>query len=457
MHSLSSTNLRRHGERGSIVMLAAVAVLALVGIMVLAVDLGYLLSVRGQLQNGVDAGALAAAAALRVAIEPTGTTTEQDRLVRAFAQKYAALNYLSTTDQIRSVNLASSDITLNDSTDPPRVVVRHRLCTPGCSDPAVPTIFAAGFNLPSVNMSAAAVGAVTPVDGGTGMISGCWRPLLLPDTFFDANGSVWAVSGTGLGATAARPGNPFPNLSGDYYRSRFATTGGARTLYPFVDSWSGARAAVTSIRDARTSQELKLSNGSVLLGQLINFRPSSLTSCNPAVPATLSDYRVIDFAASPGFTNITPSDLESQAREGVCTSIRVGQQVRVYSPCDTAPYEAVSDGLASLWLSSDAHSTAEFNTYHYVTSANFPTPNTHPRLIPVLLFNPYDLINNPGAEFLTITNVGVLYVYNAVGGNPNIYGYFMREVVTGGMNVQPQNAVPPANNALLPMAVQLNR
>ena len=52
---------KRSTERGTVVLLATATLLILVGMLALAVDIGYLMSGRGQLQNTVDAAALAGA------------------------------------------------------------------------------------------------------------------------------------------------------------------------------------------------------------------------------------------------------------------------------------------------------------------------------------------------------------------------------------------------------------
>lgn len=438
MRHASPGTIRRHGERGTVVLLAAIAVLFIVGVMVLAIDLGYVLSVRGQLQNGIDAAALAGVAGLRAAIEPGGATTEQDRLVRELAKNFAGRNYIRTADQIQNLRLDETDISA-DPLNPLRIVVTRRV--------SAPLIFAGSFGLTAISVSAGAVGTVTPVDGGTGIISGCWRPLLLPDTFFDANGQVWAVGGTDFSnyAQAVRAGAKLPTLAGDYYRSRFATTSGVRSVYPFVGGFNGGAVGtgVTSLRDTRVREDLKIYGGTNLIAQPIQFLPS--------------DYRVIDFTGAGDAVA-----LYDQAFSGVCTSVRVGQQVRVFSPADAAAYSQVSYGLADLWFNSmtnpsDTISTSEFQTYRYIKSNAYPSPNTHPRIVPVLLFNPLELVNNPNAEYLTVTNVGAFYLDLAGAGNPKLYGYFFREVMIGGLPLEQANAVPDANRALLPAMVQLSR
>jgi hypothetical protein len=441
---------RRRRERGSVALLAAVAILVLVGMMVLAVDLGYLLGVRGQLQNGVDAAALAAAAGLRASVQPTGSAfgTQQEVIVRDLAKDFAARNSLRLASQVTPITLDNSDITY-DPADPRRVVVKHRV--------TAPTVFATLFGQEAINISAGAVGAVVAVDGATGAVSGCWRPILLPDTFFDASNQVWAVGGRPAFLQqywgAVRFGAELPNQPGDYYRSRFAALSGPRSGYPFVAQVNSLGPAVTGVRDTQTAADLKENNGSNLIASPINFRP-------PAVNLSrLGDYRVVNFEAS-GLGSVSPTGVYSQALKGACLNLQVGQQLRVYAPTDLSAYEQLSYGLADLHYNSssgDQINQTLFQSHRYVKSTLYPTPNTHPRIIPVLLFNPFELVNNPNASTLTVTNIGALYLDLAGSGNPNIYGYFVREVAIGGRPLQAANAVAPANVPLLPVAVQLSR
>ena len=72
--------------------LSSVAMIGLLGMMALAIDLGYLFSAQTQIQNGINAAALAAGAGLRVTIEPDPKAPEQENIAIAFARKYGSLN-----------------------------------------------------------------------------------------------------------------------------------------------------------------------------------------------------------------------------------------------------------------------------------------------------------------------------------------------------------------------------
>ena len=61
---LARPTRRRSHRRGSIVVLAAILLIAIVGILALALDVGYMMNVRTELQRSVDAGAYAATGSL---------------------------------------------------------------------------------------------------------------------------------------------------------------------------------------------------------------------------------------------------------------------------------------------------------------------------------------------------------------------------------------------------------
>ncbi len=442
--------LNRRSERGSVLLITSAVIMALIAMLALSIDLGYVLSRRSQLQGGLDAAALAAAAGLRAAIEPAGSHLEQDKIVRELAKKYASYNQVHrygalTNDQgepvpnpANNISLSDADIVPEHEAQPPRVRITHHL--------SIPTIFASIFGFSSIDVSAGSVASTMPVDGGTGMISGCWRPLLLPDTFFDAEGQVWAVG--------QRPTYPWPDRAGDYYRSRFATSSGPRSGFPFVDSWTGtAGAEITSIRDAKTSNELKLNGGKNLIGwQPILLRPG--------------DWRLVDFATTyPGSVQGLEAEPWYQIKFGHCWSIRVGEEVEVHPlpvPPGTPLYGAPKYGdallLGLLWLRNEPAYGGIIDIqlgFHYVSSLNYKTANTNPRIIPVLLCDPMELVRRPFESRYRVTNIGAFFV-DLVSPAGDLGGFFVRELVVGGLPLQPENSQVTDPN-LLPASVQIRR
>lgn len=450
-------------ERGTVLLLAAITILVVVGMLALAVDIGYMMNGRGQLQNAVDSAALAGAQGSHAAIEPPGSSSQSSSLVRQFANQYASLNSVRKVGDDLPLKLNESDILFDFPSDyplhQPRVLVKHRT--------TLPTIFANVFGFANFTVSAGAIASTTFVEGGTGMSSGCWRPILIPDSFFDVNRDVWTI---GTNVKASEPtaltssqrncvkadGTEYPceyprEDLGDYYISRFASVGGTRngTNYdsafvypPTTNILTGS----TSIRDTKNIQELKYINGvktgNNLIGQRIVLRPT--------------DYLVVDFANTPGINGEIPGEFSQQIKKGCCVPIRVGQLVKVFPQYDLSawPYPAfwqtLSNYISSLRVN-DIDS-AEAAQFRYSKSQRFPTPNANPKVLPVLMCSPFKFSKNIGQAI--VTNIGAFHA-EAVTPDGTLIGYFVREVVSSGMPVQKQEEVP--NLSLLPVSVSLIR
>jgi hypothetical protein len=453
----SRSGKQHHHERGSVVVLAAVVIIVLLGILALAIDLGYLYSGRTQLQNAVDAAALAGVSMRRTALDES----ETNNLTRQYAIEFAARNEVRHSDDPaqNAVTLAAGDIDLTHVNSlPQRLVINHTL--------NLPTFFAGTLGFSGVNTAARSEASLIPVDGGTGtisggevydgspqVVSGCWRPLLIPDTFFDASGKVHHLGEVVNGVRRELQ-------AGDFYRSRFA--GGTRNRHPYIDAWdpnnqltpgTPTQDSITSVRDAGTADPQ-----TNVLGQQIILTPDAII-------------RTIDFENSNCcqgrfYTQQTTAfPIESNTFWGYCGSVRVGQYV-------TTVGQDISSQLLRLRNASFAKATADSNkllNYGYVISTcagsspcSFQLPNTFPNIIPVLMCNPFDAYRNPIAngEF-EITNIGIFYVEAAafVSSSPGkrggllLVGRFLREVMTGGTPLDSENAV--ANPALLPASVRL--
>ncbi len=435
-------------------------ILVLLGILALSIDMGYVLTGRTQLQNGVDAAARAAAAGLHAAIESGAGYSQQDNaIIKPLAIKYAGLNSVRRYPSVKTedtehypeglkedpnnaIKLDGGDIEIKHDLQPPRVIIRHRLdqdpnTAPAGETPAgydtrrqrgrIPTIFAGIFGVDAIGVGAGAIGTVIPVEGGAGLISGGWRPLLLPDTYFDAAGQVWAYG--------ERVSHPLPDQAGDYYRSRFA--GSTHSGLYFVD---GSGSEVTSIRDAKFSNELRSHGGNNLLAQPITIKRG--------------DWRVVDFRTSYPTTvmpNVTPG---LQIANGYGGYVRVGNDVTVYTT-GAAEYDSVKSKLQE-YLSdyaADNFDGTALSTYGYVTSSQYQTANTHPQIIPVLLCDPLDLARDPGnKKQYQVTNFGAFFL-TSVNANGDLTGYFVREVLVGGLTLQSD----VTDSKLLPVTVQVLR
>ena len=450
--------------------ITAAMMMVLLGILALSMDMGYVLSGRTQLQNGVDSAARAAASGLRAAIEPGAGYSYQDAsIIKPLAKRYASLNTVrrypsvKTTDTAHypdglkddpnnAILLNDGDIQIQHDAQPPRVIIKHRLDQdPNIAPPAsgvdpgsynnqrqrgkIPTIFAGIFGVEAVGIGAGAIGTVIPVEGGSGLISGGWRPLLLPDTYFNASNQVLAYG---------ELSHPVPDATaGDYYRSRYA--GGAHDVAPFIDG--SVRDLVTSIRDAKGTSELRPSGGTNLLAQPITIKSSDwrLVDFNTSYPGTVQV-----FSGFPGF------EIKAQISNGYNGYVRVGDMVTVYAKGD--PIYASGNVLTPLRDLAFNNGMPDFihdsklTTYGYVESDFYPTPNTHLRVIPVMLCSPIYLAQHQDDVQYRVTNIGAFFL-QSVSTTGDLTGYFVREVFVGGLPLQAQNEV--TNRNLLPVSVRV--
>jgi len=424
--------------------LTSVAMIGLLGLMALAIDLGYLFSAQTQIQNGINAAALAAGAGLRLTIESDRSAPEQENLARSFARKYGSLNEprllkfanpKAEKEDDQSI-LGNLDVTFDTSADIPSVRV-------GASVPT-PTLFAGVFGLSRMRIGAAATATLLPVEGGTGTISsgagpaGCWRPLFLPDTFYDAGNSVFIVGEPGL--TTRRP-----TESGDYYRSRFA--GGARAANPFFVDPLGGGPFVTGLRD--TQLETEVGTRTVMGQQFVTFNPRY--------------YKIANFSGlQRDQSSFSLSSLGDVLKFGYCGRIRVGDRIPVHLANDQSAYDLAKRELTQMRQDfGDFIEPDPERLYHYVQSAGYRVPNSHPLILPVLLYNPMIWrveADGDAVTELVVTNFGLFFL-KEVTVQGELRGYFVREIIAGGIPVAPANLadgdIPEFKRRYLPMSVQL--
>ena len=443
---------RNRRQRGTIMMLTALMITVMIGFLALSIDLGFAFSARGQFQNGIDAAALAAVAATRLTIESADPGPQQQSVAAKLAVDYAKLNQVrryadpgknDPSPNANDIVLTGGNIQVQTNGDDlPRVKVDSSI--------PVPTLFAGMFGINGFNISAAATATVVPVDGGTGTVGiaksqqggGCWSPVMLPDTFFDGSNNVhWA-------GDPARGSDEWPTQFGDYYRSRFAA--GARNTPPYLDAYAGGVGPyVTGVRDTKLISDIDLNKS--IMGRYIELKPKY--------------YRIANLAALPAISangvSTNGYSVTDAARYGYCGQIRVGMDLTVFSKDDTSVYDQARLGLQSLksnTLDSDFLDTTVLNSYRYVKTSSYPSPNTHAMVVPVLLFSPVDVARNPDLTQLRITNIGMFFMQD-VRDDGTLYGFFVREIVAGGTPVDPANlsldSDPAFKRTWLPMSIQL--
>jgi hypothetical protein len=429
-------------------LLTAVLITVMIGMLALSIDVGFAYSSRNQFQNGIDAAALAAAAALRLTVESSSSSPQMTAVAEGLAVQFAGFNQVrryndpdpnSMTPNANQITISAGNVQVQDNFDLPRVKVDATL--------QIPTLFAGLFGLNGFTISSAATATVFPVDGGTGTIGagtavggGCWRPLMLPDTFYDQSENVHWVGDPLRGNDED---HDLPKQPGDYYRSRFAA--GAREIQPFIDSYGGGGGvSTTGLRDTRLTNEID--GNKTIIGRYVEFRAKY--------------YRIANLATLPRVTAdvLSVGDL---ANFGYCGQIRVGDNVSVYSKDDLVSYEQVRLGLQALnyrTLGSDFVDTTLRDQYHYIKSGSYPSPNSHGAIVPVMLFDPVEIARNPDVAQLKITNIGLFFL-EEVRDDGTLRGFFVREIISGGTPIDSANMAvdrdPSFKRSWLPMSVQL--
>lgn len=109
---------RSENKKGIALVYIAILIVALIGLLGLAIDIGYLYVAKGQLQNAADASALAGAA--RIKFPVTGPAAFQQYSARSAAQTFALKNYAAREPVVVASDPTSntlSDITVTGGND----------------------------------------------------------------------------------------------------------------------------------------------------------------------------------------------------------------------------------------------------------------------------------------------------------------------------------------------------
>jgi hypothetical protein len=155
-------------DRGSVMVVVALAMTALLSIVALAVDVGMLFTARGEAQRVADAAALAGAGAFLDCWDCSWA----DEVAVDHAIDYGALN----TVRAQGVEILPEDVTVDMATHRVTVVVR-RTADRGS---AVATWFARVFGVEEVDVAARATAEASPAGAAI-----CLMPFTLPDAWDD--------------------------------------------------------------------------------------------------------------------------------------------------------------------------------------------------------------------------------------------------------------------------------
>ncbi|HEX6791765.1 MAG TPA: pilus assembly protein TadG-related protein [Candidatus Krumholzibacteria bacterium] len=157
-------------NRGSVLIMTAVAIMGLLAFAVLAIDGSMLMTTKNQLQTAADAAALAGASGLV-------NGSQDEAIARAIA--YASFNQ-ATQDVQKPVIITAADISFPES-DVIRVTTHRTVAT----DDPLRTFFMRVLDIGSNNLSdVTAVAAAKAYDVCS---SSCIKPWAIPDRFNDAN------------------------------------------------------------------------------------------------------------------------------------------------------------------------------------------------------------------------------------------------------------------------------
>jgi Flp pilus assembly protein TadG len=219
-------------DRGSVMVVVALAMTALLSMVALAVDIGMLFSARGEAQRVADAAALAGAGSFM----QTWNGPAAEEAARNVAIEYGSLN----TVRDEGVVILPEDVEIDMATHRVTVTVR-RSADRGS---AIATWFARVFGVEEVDVAARATAEAAPAGAAI-----CLKPFTLPDAWDDEDddgvydpGEEYSPSETGYGSDW-RDGEPSHNgidpngtiYDSDYGRPLLVKEGDAKQT--LVSSW----------------------------------------------------------------------------------------------------------------------------------------------------------------------------------------------------------------------------
>lgn len=155
-------------DRGSVMVVVALAMTAILSMVALAIDVGMLFTARGEAQRVADAAALAGAGAFLDCYDCAWT----DEAAVDYAIEYGALN----TVRAEGVEILEEDVEVDMATHRVTVTVR-RTADRGS---AVATWFARVFGVEEVDVAAVATAEASPAGAAI-----CLKPFTLPDAWDD--------------------------------------------------------------------------------------------------------------------------------------------------------------------------------------------------------------------------------------------------------------------------------
>jgi hypothetical protein len=357
MRALRRNTSRR---RGASLVLAAVAMVTVTAVAALAVDLGMLYKAKGDTLRAAEAAALAGASAFTefAANDPQAQDTA---IVRAF--RFGQSNRI-LVDTVKTAEMSS--------TTPlsPEVVPDSQLVRVQVRREEVGTWFARLLGVNSVPISAVAAARAEAAGGGS-----CVKPFAIPDIWNDGNQDI---SGDHLeqdgedwiyepGQDTYNPGNPDTPATGTGYGSGLRDGVG-----PYTNDFG---------------------------------RPVSLRLPDPTAPTPPTGPRQF----LPFSTNNSPDVNQYRNKIWGCdqTEMRLGTPYTVVPNTPEIPV-ATGEGIDSL-IRSDQNAEWDDNT-KTIRNSNAGNWRNSPRVIKVGFFDPSQLLAPPPMNFVTLNNIGLIFV-----------------------------------------------
>ncbi|MBI4470186.1 MAG: hypothetical protein HY650_12780 [Acidobacteria bacterium] len=363
-------------ERGAILVLSAAGSVAMLAGAALAVDVGHFFVVRNELQNAVDAAALAGAQGL--ILEPGNFSPSGRAMV--LATEFAARNNAEGAP----VQLQPSEITF-----PKGVVIKVEITRPAR------TFFAAVVGITQANITVRSAGAVASIAGGTG--KGLWRPWAPMDQFghgtlcvapndadvkMPPHGDFKTTPHTWMGVTVAS----------DHYKS------------PFDPSMSGMDLSKES--DCGYVTGFITPRDVMLNGQTISLKVNSWL--------TPGNFGPIDLwgSGADSYGEYIVNGYNGELQWGDIIDTETGNMV---GPTGSSVNQLVAKDPS-------AHLEKQ-NGIWVVKSDAYPV-NESPRIVPIPLYSPLEPPGN-GKAWFPVRNFGAFFVHSAPNGK-EIKGTFMQ-------------------------------
>ena len=369
------------GERGQVLVLVALAIFVLLGFAALGIDVGFMYSVRHELQRSADAGALAGASAFTTGDwNDSGVKSIAEDRARTYASKDAVI-----TTQLNRLEPPSGEVHVSFPILDQIEVVTSR---------NVDLFFARIFGMSNRLITARAV-AQARVIGPTSNVN-CIKPFAIPYPW--ADDPAYGLNRDGTGPDGEYDGSPAPGETiykdcqggvglcvgssitlkvGSPSADNNSPTGQQSSGHFFLMQGNVGGETFQGANDLRNF----ISNGCFTINMGL---PVDLMTGNAMGPVVQGIQALIDNATSQGYATVFPTDIETNTFE--LTSPRVVRVV-IYDPSvpivgggaggtqGTGASVQVGYTLAGFWVESIGRQGSDgFVTGRYIPGSAFAEP-----------------------------------------------------------------------------------